>query len=87
MDSKLYQQNAPIVLAVFELLRRELEDESDDSPVLNRLHEISALPAGEFFEALGSLAGEAPDARTQEGARLVRLAPLGNGRIGETCGR
>ena len=87
MDSKLYQQNATIVMEVFELLRRELEEESDDSPVLNRLHEIAALPAREFFEALGSLAGEAPNARAQEAARLMRLASLDNRRLGETRGR
>jgi len=86
MDAKLYQQHAPIVLEVFELLRRELEEESDDSPVLNRLHEIAAPPAREFFAALGSVAADAPNARAQEGARLMRCASLGAWRLGEIPG-
>lgn len=77
MNSKLYQQNAPVVCEVFELLRRELEEESDDSPVLNRLHEIATLPASEFFEALSALVAGTESPHSEDAKRLTRCTPLG----------
>lgn len=60
MDAQLYRENADSVFAVFEMLRRELEAEHDDSPVLGKLHEISSLGAADFFAGLETLVVNSP---------------------------
>jgi hypothetical protein len=73
MKPSEYARHAESVFAVFEMLRRELAVECDDSAVLNRLHEIALLPQSEFFPALKSLATDGPKAQEPS---LMRCAPL-----------
>ncbi|WP_434716078.1 hypothetical protein [Paraburkholderia sp. A3RO-2L] len=73
MEFSKYARHAEAVFAVFEMLRRELAAECDDSAVLNRLHEIAALPQSEFFAAVDAIATDGPNIAEPA---LTRCAPL-----------
>ena len=75
MDKRKYAIHADAVFTVFEMLRKELAAESDDSVVLGRLHEIASLPAANFFAALSDLAAGLP-AYADPSDALSRCAPL-----------
>jgi len=67
--------HADAVFTVFEMLRKALAAESDDSAVLGRLHEIASLSAADFFAALGDLAAGLP-AYADPSDVLSRCTPL-----------
>ncbi|KAA1011466.1 hypothetical protein FVF58_16320 [Paraburkholderia panacisoli] len=69
------RSHADVVFTVFEMLRKELAVEFDDSVVLGRLHEIASLPAADFFAALGDLAAGLPT-QVEPSVVLSRCAPL-----------
>jgi len=73
MEISKYAAHADSVFAVFEMLRRELAVDCDDSVVLNRLHEIAAMPPSEFFAAIDVLATDGPEMRAPS---LTQCAPL-----------
>lgn len=75
MDKRNYASHAEAVFTVFEMLRKELAVECDDSAVLARLHEIASLPAADFFAALGDLAAGLPT-QADPSVALSRCAPL-----------
>ncbi|HDR9103388.1 TPA: hypothetical protein QDB04_000107 [Burkholderia vietnamiensis] len=73
MEISEYARHADSVFAVFEMLRGELAAECDDSVVLNRLHEIAALPPSKFFAAVDAIATDGPNIAEPA---LTRCAPL-----------
>ena len=75
MNKRNYASHADAVFTVFELLRKELAAECDDSAVLGRLHEIASLPAADFFAALGDLAAGLP-MQADPSVALSCCAPL-----------
>ncbi|EIN01324.1 hypothetical protein WQE_09594 [Paraburkholderia hospita] len=75
MDKRKYANHADAVFTVFEMLRRELAAECDDSAMLGRLREIASLPAAGFFAALGDLAAGLPT-QADPSDVLSRCAPL-----------